>query len=72
MTCNPSKCKELAFVKRSTIQNFVEIVGIPQVNKLVLLGVTFQSNTRFIIHVKDKLIKGNKSLYVLRTLRRWI
>jgi hypothetical protein len=69
MTCNPSKCKELAFVKRGTIQKFVEIVGIPQVNKLVILGVTFQSNTRFIIHVKDKLIKANKSLYVLRTLR---
>ena len=37
MTCNPSKCKELAFVKRGTIQNFVEIVGIPQVNKLLLI-----------------------------------
>ena len=42
---------------------------VEEVEVEVLLGVTFQSNTRFIIHVKDKLIKANKSLYVLRTLR---
>ena len=69
MTCNPSKRKELIFIKRGTVQNFVEVAGIPQADKLVLLGVTFQSNTRFSIHVKDKLIKANKSLYVLRKLR---
>ena len=46
----------------------VEVADILQIDKLVLLGVTFQSNTRFTIHVKDKLIKANKSLYVLRKL----
>ena len=71
MFCNPDKCKELTFVKSGTIQNFVEIAGIPQVEKLVLSGVTFQSNIRFSIHVKNKLIRANKSIYyVLRTLRR--
>ena len=35
-----------------------------------MLGVTFQSDTRFNIHVKNKLTKANKSLHVLRALRR--
>ena len=70
MTCNPSKCKELAFVKKGNAQIFERVAGIPQVKELVLLGVTFQSDTRFNTHVKNKLPKANKSLHVLRTLRR--
>ena len=35
-----------------------------------MLGVTFQFDTRFNIHVKNKLTKANKSLHVLRALRR--
>ena len=70
MTCNPSKCKELAFVKKGNAQIFERVAGIPQVKEFVLLGVTFQSDTRFNIHVKNKLTKANKSLHVLRTLRR--
>ena len=57
MTCNPSKCKELAFVKKGNAQIFDRVAGIPQFEALVLLGVTFQSDTRFIIHVKNKLPK---------------
>ena len=30
----------------------------------------FQENSRFVKHVKEKLIKANKGLYVLRTLRK--
>ena len=70
MTCNPSKCKELAFMKKGNAQIFDRVARIPQVKDLVLLGVTFQSNTRFNIHAKNKLRKANKSLHVLRTLRR--
>ena len=71
MTCNPSKCKELALMKKGNAQIFDRIAGIPKVNDLVLLGVTFQSDNRFNIHVKNKpLTKENKSLQILRTLRR--
>ena len=70
MTCNPSKCKELAFMKKGNAQIFDRVAGIPQVKYLVLLGVTFQSDTRFNIHVKNKLTKANKSLHVLGALLR--
>ena len=46
------------------------VAGIPQVKDNVLLGVTFQSDTRFDIHAKNKLTKVNKSLDVLRKPRR--
>ena len=45
------------------------MVRIPQVKELVLLGVTFQSDTRFNIHVRKEQTQ-NKFLYVLRTLIR--
>ncbi len=35
-----------------------------------IIGVAFQSKKRFSIHVKNKLIKTNKPLYVVRTLRK--
>jgi len=70
MTCNPSKCKEIAFLKKGNAHIFDRVAGTPQIKELVLLGVTFQSDTRFNIHVKNKLTKANKSLHVLRTLRR--
>ena len=45
MTCNPSKCKELAFMKKGNAQIFDRVARIPQVKDLVLLGVTFFSPT---------------------------
>ena len=45
MTCNPSNCKELAFMKKGNAQIFDRVAGIPQFKDLVLLGVTFQSDT---------------------------
>ena len=61
MTCNPSKRKELAFMKRGSAQIFDRVAGIPRVKDLVLLGVTFQSDTRFNVPVKNKLTKADKS-----------
>ena len=57
-------------MKKGNAQIFDRVARIPQVKDLVLLGVTFQSNTRFNIHAKNTLRKANKSLHVLRTLRR--
>ena len=48
----------------STINN------IPQCNSFVLLGVTLQSDGKFNEHVRTKLVKANKCLHVLRTLRK--
>ena len=39
MTCNPSKCKELAFMKKGNAPIFDRVAGIPQVKYLVLLGL---------------------------------
>ena len=41
ITCNPSKCKELAFMKKGNAQIFDRVAGIPQVKYLVLLGLLF-------------------------------
>ena len=46
------------------------INNIPQCNSFVLLGVTLQSDGKFNEHVRTKLVKANKCLHVLRTLRK--
>ena len=73
MLCNPSKCKELIFRKKEssgTRHQYAPINNIPQCDSLVLLGLTFQPNCKFSEHVKLKLIKANKCLHILRTLRK--
>ena len=62
MVCNPVKCKELVFRKSNYNDNIAQIHNIQQCNELLLLGVTFQS--------KSKLLKGNKCLFILRSLRK--
>ena len=47
-----------------------ETKGIPQCNSFVLLGVTLQSDGKFNEHVRTKLVKANKCLHILRTLRK--
>ena len=46
------------------------VFGIPSCTYVSTLGVTFQSNCKFNTHVKNKLVKANKCLYVLRSLRK--
>ena len=69
MPCNLSKCKELVLKKKGQV-NPSSIGNIVQVESLVLLGVTFQSNGRFTEHIKRKLLEANKYLYVLRSIRK--
>jgi hypothetical protein len=45
-------------------------MNMEQCPKLKLLGVTFQSNCKFTEHVKNMLYSANKSLYVIRSLRK--
>ena len=67
---NPSKCKEIIFRKKGCIHDIVEVNNIPQCTELPILGVTFQENCKYSEHVRAKLIKANKCLFVLRSLRK--
>ena len=40
---------------------------IPGCKEVEILGVTFQCDSEFSVHAKNKLIKANKSLHILRT-----
>ena len=69
MSSNSSKCKELTIRKKGYNDHLVSVNNIPQCKELPILGVTFQDNCRFTNHVRGKLIKANKCLYVIKTLR---
>ena len=71
MKCNPSKCKELVFRKKSHTDVHTDMISnIPQCSELTVLGLNFQQDCRFDKHVKSKLGKANKCLYVIRSLRK--
>ena len=70
MVCNPCKCKELLVGKKNHNVLYSLIKNIPQCNGFVLLGVTLQSDGKFNEHVRTKLVKANKCLHVIRTLRK--
>lgn len=70
MVCNPYKCKELVVRKKNHNVLYSPINNIPQCNSFALLGVTLQSDGKFNEHVRTKLVKANKCLHVLRTLRK--
>ena len=64
MLCNPSKCKEVTVLKKCNYELYPPIFGIPSCTYVSILGVTFQSDC------KNKLVKANECLYVLRSLRK--
>ena len=64
IVCNPCKCKELVGRKKNHNVLYSPINNIPQCNSFVLLGVTLQSDRG------TKLVKANKCLHVLQTLRK--
>lgn len=69
MPCNVSKCNELLICKKTTGQ-VTPINSIKQKGTLKILGVTFQSNNRFVEHIKIKLMEANRCLYILRCMRQ--
>jgi hypothetical protein len=69
MTCNPGKCTELIIQKKGYNDQLDNVYNIPQCKELPILGTTFQDNLKFTSHVQGKLVKANKCLYVIRTLR---
>ena len=70
MSCNPRRCKELVIRKKSSKDTYNPVNCIPEHNQLCLLGVTRQSDCKFSSHVKVKLVKANKCLHILRTLKK--
>ena len=46
------------------------VSNIPQCAELSILGVTFQQNCKYSSHVRAKVTKVNKSLFVLGSLRQ--
>ena len=66
---NSTKCKELIMYKKGyTAEAYNSILGIPQTSEVTILGLTFQPNCKFSTHLKEKLCKANKCLYVIRCL----
>ena len=47
-----------------------KLTNIPQCTELPILGVTFHKNCKYSGHVRARLIKANKYLFVLRSLRK--
>ena len=70
MVCNPEKCHELIFRKKGNVEGYETMMNISQCNELTVLGMGLQNNCRFNIHIKNKLCNSNKSLFVLRSLRK--
>ena len=70
MSCNPKKCKELIFRSKGNNSQYNPVFEISQCSSLVLLRVTIQSDCKFRAHVNLNLIKANKCIHVLRTLRK--
>ena len=58
----------IAFRRKSFIQQVAQVNNILQCTKLPILGVTFQKNCKYREHVRAKLIKANKCLFVSRSL----
>ena len=71
MNSNPTKCKELIMYTRGyTAEAYSSTLGIPQTSEVTILGLTLQPNCKFSTHLKEKLCKANKCLYVIRCLRK--
>ena len=70
MNCNPSKCKELVVRKKNNNTQYKQICNISQCNSQSLIGVTLQSNCKFSENVRQKLVKANRCLHLLRSLRK--
>ena len=56
--------------KRPCTRVFLLVSRISQTRAMPISVVTFQEDCRFITHVRNKPIKANKCLFILRSLRK--
>ena len=52
MKCNPETCKELIISKKGFNEVILPLYDIPRYTSVVVLGMTFQKNGKFSMHVK--------------------
>ena len=50
------------------VSQFLVKIHVPSCKEVEILGITFQCDSKFSVHVKNKLIKANKSLHILKRL----
>ena len=55
---------------RPTDVRIAEVGEVPEISQRLVRGVTLQSNCKFHSHVRQKLVKANRCLHVLRMLRK--
>ena len=71
---NLTKCKILDIVTKNTIsvRPVVTFEGnaLPQVDTLKILGVTFSSDLKWNIHVRNVVSKASSRIYIIRNLKR--
>ena len=60
----------IIFGKKGFIQDIAQVNNILQCKELPILGATFQENCKYNEHERAKLIKANKCLFVLRSVRK--
>ena len=70
MSSKSKKCKEQVIRKKSCMNVFTPVFGIPQTCQLSVLGLISQDSCRFDCHVHVKLVKANKCLFILRSLHK--
>ena len=57
--------------RREATRDLYSPIGmILSCKEVEILGVTFWCDSKFSVHMKNKLIKANKSLHIVRTLRK--
>ena len=50
----------------SVKENLSLVHNIPQCTELPILGVTFQGNCKYTVHIWSNLVKANKCFFILR------
>ena len=70
MNCNSRKCKELIFRKKGFNQGLPPVYDILQYIELPFLCITFQENCKYSKLVQNKLLKANRCMYIIRSIRK--
>ncbi|XP_068680074.1 uncharacterized protein [Montipora foliosa] len=75
MVLNPKKCKEMILRFRRVVDHLplalaIDTKALESVDAHKALGVTFQSNLKWDLHINKVVAKASKRLYILRVLKR--
>ncbi|XP_071957019.1 uncharacterized protein [Antedon mediterranea] len=75
MDLNPAKCQalQICFSKRNIPENKIYIGGneLAFVTHAKILGVTLQNNLKWDKHIGDIVLKANRKLFILRSLKKF-